>query len=93
MNNMEKSYSYPIDLEWSREDMVRVIDLWRAVELAYETGIDRELFLKKYQAFKQVIPAIGEEKKWGREFQQLSSYSLYKVVQEAKTSTKKNIHM
>ncbi|WP_317846964.1 UPF0223 family protein, partial [Carnobacterium sp.] len=49
--------------------------------------------LTKYQAFKQVIPATGEEKKWSREFQQLSSYSLYAVVQEAKKSTKKNIRL
>ena len=90
---MEKSYSYPIDLEWSRAEMVQVIDLWRAEELAYETGINREEFLTKYQAFKQVIPATGEEKKWSREFQQLSSYSLYAVVQEAKKSTKKNIRL
>lgn len=74
---MEKNYSYPIDLEWSREDMVRVIDLWRAVELAYETGIDRELFLKKYQAFKQVIPAIGEEKNGVENF---SNYLLIRCI-------------
>lgn len=90
---MDKSYSYPIDLDWSQEEMVQVIDLWRMVELAYEKGINREEFLKKYQAFKRVIPAIGEEKKWGREFEQVSGYSLYKVVKEAKDSHYKIIKL
>ncbi|MGX7418570.1 UPF0223 family protein [Carnobacterium gallinarum] len=90
---MDKSYSYPIDLDWSQEEMVQVIDLWRMVELAYEKGINREEFLKKYQTFKKVIPAIGEEKKWGREFESISGYSLYKVVKEAKESNYKTIKL
>lgn len=90
---MEKSYSYPIDLDWTQDEMIQVIDLWRMVELAYEKGVSREDFLKKYQAFKKVVPAIGEEKKWGREFEHISGYSLYKVIKEAKESNRKNIKL
>ena len=42
---MEKSYSYPIDLDWTQDEMIQVIDLWRMVELAYEKGVSREDFL------------------------------------------------
>ncbi|WP_035053396.1 UPF0223 family protein [Carnobacterium pleistocenium] len=90
---MEKNYSYPIDYEWTKEQMEDVVNIWRMVELAYEKEIDREEFLVKYSKFKKVIPAIGEEKRWGNKFQALSNYSLYQVVKEAKTTTKKKIHL
>lgn len=86
-----KNYSYPMDYDWTRDEMEKVINLWRAVELAYETGINRELFLEKYKSFKQVLPSIGEEKKWSREFESISGYSLYKVVQAAKKTNKKTL--
>lgn len=90
---MDKNYSYPIDYDWTKEQMESVVNIWRMVELAYEKEIDREEFLMKYKKFKQVIPAIGEEKRWGNKFEALSNYSLYRVVKEAKTSTKKRIHL
>ncbi|ALV20888.1 MAG: UPF0223 family protein [Carnobacterium sp.] len=88
-----KSYSYPMDYEWSRTEMTDVINLWRAVELAYEAGISTQEFLTKYQKFKEVIPSIGEEKKWGREFEAVSGYSLYQAVKEAKGTNKKTFRL
>ena len=90
---MERNYSYPIDYDWTKEQMEDVVNIWRMVELAYEKEIDREEFLMKYEKFKRVIPAIGEEKRWGKKFEALSDYSLYSVVKEAKTTTKKRIHL
>lgn len=84
-----KSYSYPIDYEWTKDEMTKVLNLWRAVELAYEVGIKKEEFLTKYRQFKEVIPSIGEEKKWSRQFESISGYSLYEVVQNAKKTDKK----
>ena len=75
------NYSYPIDLEWSHEEMNKVIKLWNAVEEAYEKGIQVE-------AFKTVVRSIGEEKRLGREFEEVSGYSLYRVVQASKNATK-----
>lgn len=90
---MERNYSYPIDYDWTKEQMEDVVNIWRMVELAYEKEIDREEFLMKYEKFKRVIPAIGEEKRWGKKFEALSDYSLYRVVKEAKTTKKKRIHL
>ena len=49
---MKNSYEYPLDYEWKRDEMVNVVNLWRLVELAYETGVDREEFLAQYALFK-----------------------------------------
>lgn len=88
-----KSYSYPMDYDWTKDEMTKVVNLWRAVELAYENGIKREEFLMKYRQFKEVIPSIGEEKKWSRQFESISGYSVYAVNQEAKKTDKKMVFM
>jgi uncharacterized protein YktA (UPF0223 family) len=79
-----KDYQYPLDLDWTTDEMVVVTNMWTAVEQANETGIEIPVFLSKYQAFKTVVKSIGEEKRLGNEFQKVSGYSLYRTVQEAK---------
>ncbi|MGK0550568.1 UPF0223 family protein [Enterococcus faecalis] len=79
-----KEYQYPLDLDWTTEEMVHVTNMWSAVEQAYETGISTEKFLAAYKEFKTVINSIGEEKRLGREFEQVSGYSLYRAVSQAK---------
>lgn len=88
-----QNYQYPIDLDWSHEEMTKVIALWNAVESAYETGINRDEFLSKYRAFKEVVPSIGEEKRYGKAFERESGYSLYHVVKNAKESTNQKVQM
>lgn len=88
-----KDYSYPLDLNWSTEEMVQVTNLWAAVEAAYETGIDCQLFIAKYREFKLVVKTIGEEKRLGNTFEKVSGYSLYRVVQQAKKQVTGQIKM
>lgn len=78
-------YQYPIDYEWSTNDIVDVIKLYEAVERAYESGITREEFMNMYRRFKEIVPSIAQEKKLGSEFEEISGYSIYRVVQKAKT--------
>ncbi|MBS4769951.1 UPF0223 family protein [Carnobacteriaceae bacterium zg-ZUI240] len=87
---MTKNYEYPIDYTWSHTEMTKVITLFNAVEKAYETGILKADFLKAYADFKTVITSIGEEKRIGREFENVSGYVLYKVVQRAKNNDGKS---
>lgn len=87
------NYSYPIDPEWSREEMLTVIDFLNLVEQANESGVDTQVFLAGYQRFKQVIRSIGEEKRIGREFESVSGYSLYRTVQAAKNESKKRLKL
>ncbi|WP_086348082.1 UPF0223 family protein [Candidatus Enterococcus clewellii] len=79
-----KDYQYPLDLDWTTEEMVIVTNLWSALEQANESGIQTEAFLDAYKKFKQVVKSIGEEKRLGNEFEKASGYSLYRTVQEAK---------
>lgn len=84
-----REYQYPLDLDWNTEEMVVVMKLWDKLEQAYEKGITAADFLTTYQAFKQVVPSIGEERRLGREFESLSGYSLYQTVKTAKETTGK----
>ena len=79
-----KDYQYPLDLDWTTDEMVIVTNLWSAVEQANETGINTQDFLNTYKEFKTVVKSIGEEKRLGNEFQKASGYSLYRTLQQAK---------
>ena len=79
-----KDYQYPLDLDWTTEEMVIVTNMWTAVEQANETGLPVDKFLTTYQQFKTVVKSIGEEKRLGREFKNASGYSLYRTLQQAK---------
>jgi len=86
-------YQYPLDLDWTTEEMVIVMNMWEALEKANEQGINNQEFLTTYQQFKTVIKSIGEEKRLGREFEKASGYSLYRTIQEAKKNTDKMLKM
>lgn len=79
-----KDYQYPLDLDWTTEEMVIVTNMWTAVEQANETGLPVDKFLTTYQQFKTVVKSIGEEKRLGREFENASGYPLYRTLQQAK---------
>ncbi|UZN28038.1 UPF0223 family protein [Enterococcus faecalis] len=79
-----KDYQYPLDLDWTTEEMVIVTNMWTAVEQTNETGLPVEKFLATYGQFKTVVKSIGEEKRLGREFENASGYSLYRTLQQAK---------
>ncbi|KAF1297662.1 hypothetical protein BAU15_12915 [Enterococcus sp. JM4C] len=77
-------YQYPIDLDWTTDEMVVVMNMWSDLEAANEQGISVEAFMQTYKRFKEVVKSIGEEKRLGKEFEKVSGYSLYRTVQEAK---------
>ena len=88
---MQKNYSYPLNEAWTENDIVTVIDLYNAVETAYESGIKRDEFLQKYRSFQQVVPMKMEQKRLDKEFEFQSGYSIYQVFkqcQRAKNSEK-----
>ncbi|WP_185409561.1 UPF0223 family protein [Listeria grandensis] len=86
-------YSYPINLDWSKDEMATVISFYQAVERAYETGIEASEIKAKYSAFKEVVRSIGEEKSLGNEFEKASGYSAYRVMQLVKNATTSKIKM
>lgn len=64
--------------------MIDVVKFFEAIELAYEKGVKREVMMKNYRRFKEIVPAQAEEKTLCREFEQSSGYVAYRVIKEAK---------
>ncbi|WP_283575513.1 UPF0223 family protein [Limosilactobacillus pulli] len=81
----DKNYSYPLDPSWSTAEIETVIAMFRAVEDAYEVGINRQQVMDCYRKFKMVVSAKSEEKCLGREFAKATGgYQLYDVVKAAR---------
>lgn len=90
---MKTDYQYPLDTDWTTDEMVKVVDLWSALEQAYEKGISPKEFLTRYQAFKTVVTTISEEKRMGNQFEKLTGYSLYRTVKQATEQEKGKLLM
>lgn len=90
---MKDNYIYPVDYERPKDEIITIIDMFQKVEQSYETGVSVQAILESYQAFKKVVPSIGEEKQLGREFEKMSGYSLYRAIQAAKSSKAKKIKL
>ena len=88
-----QNYQYPIDLQWSTEEMICVVEFWSCLEQAYETGIDRQKFLNQYKQFKTVVKSIGEERRLGKEFEELTGYSLYQTLKQSQQTDAKRLKM
>lgn len=86
-------YSYPLNPDWTNAEISTVINFFETVERAYEKGVNVEEVKEKYRAFKEVVPSIGEEKRLGKEFEQVSGYSPYQVIQNIKNASTSTIKM
>ena len=56
-------YQYPLDYDWSNEEMVTIVKFYEAIEKAYEKGIIREELMGLYRRFKEIVPSKAEERK------------------------------
>jgi uncharacterized protein YktA (UPF0223 family) len=77
-------YSYPISTDWSKDEIVDVVQFFSYVERAYEKGIERNVLLSAYNKFKSIVPSKSEEKKLCAEFEEESGYSAYLTLKKAK---------
>ncbi|MQS52288.1 UPF0223 family protein [Companilactobacillus mishanensis] len=83
---MRENYSYPLDGDWTYDDIVKVVALYNAVEAVYEHGIQREEFMQKYRAFCQVVPMKMEQRRLDHDFEQESGYSIYKAFKQSQST-------
>lgn len=90
---MKPNYQYPLDMDWSTDDMVKVTTFYQLVEDAYEHGVDRDNLLAAYRGFKSVVPDQATEKQLGRDFETVSGYSLYTVVKMARAGVQQKIRV
>lgn len=79
-------YQYPIDLDWSTEEIVAVIKFFECVEKGYESGVNREELMETYRRFKEIVPGKAQEKKIFDEFEETSGYSSYLIIKKSKES-------
>ncbi len=77
-------YSYPFSTDWSTQEVIDVVAFFEGVENAYEKGIEKEEFMKRYRRFKEIVPGKADEKRICNEFEEVSGYSAYRVVQKGK---------
>ena len=47
-------YDYPLDPDWSTEEIIDVVKLYNAVEKAYEEGISSKEFMEHYRTFTSI---------------------------------------
>ena len=77
-------YQYPMESDWSTEEIIDAIAFFQAVEKAYEKGIQREDFMAAYRRFKKIVPGKAQERNLCNDFEEISGYSSYRTVQMAK---------
>ncbi|WP_414051225.1 UPF0223 family protein [Macrococcus animalis] len=84
------NYSYPIDPEWSQEEIIAVVNLLALVEDAYESKVNTEDYDVVYKAFKKVAPMKSDENKIYKAFKEVSTYDSYLVTKRYKESKANN---
>ena len=75
---------YPIQANWSTQEVIDVIQFFEAIEQAYERGIAREELLRRYRRFKEIVPSKSEEKQICSEYEETSHVSCYQTVKMAR---------
>ncbi|MCR2820864.1 UPF0223 family protein [Lederbergia panacisoli] len=79
-------YQYPFSLDWTTDEIVDVVHFYQAIEKAYETGIQKSELMNRYRIFKEIVTSKAEEKKFDKEFEEVSGYSSYRTIKKAKES-------
>ncbi len=87
------NYSYPIDEDWSKQEIIDVVNFFNLIEKAYEKKVLREDLLVVYRRFKEIVPSKSEEKKIFVEFEKASGYTPYAVMKKARESDDEYIKM
>lgn len=77
-------YHYPIDMDWSKDEIMDVITFFNAIESYYEQHIAREVLMARYRRFKAVVPGKADEKRIFEDFRKHSGYDSYFVMKQAK---------
>ncbi|MGP4074201.1 UPF0223 family protein [Piscibacillus sp. B03] len=77
-------YNYPIDPDWSTDEVIHVVEFFQMVEQAYEKDAKAGQVMNQYKKFKEVIPSKAEEKTIFKQFEKQSGYVPYQVVKAAK---------
>lgn len=80
----EKEYSYPINVDWTTEEVIDVVQFYEAVEAGYTNGVKVSELEDKYNKFKKVVPSKSEEKTMFKTFEKSSGYAPFQLIKQIK---------
>lgn len=82
--SIKENFSYPIDEQWTNNELTDVINFFATIEKAYQTGVKRQNLVESYQKFQVVVPNKSEEKRIFREFFNNSGMQPFLAVRQLK---------
>lgn len=88
---MKENYEYPLMPEWSKNEIITMVEFYAQVEDAYTIGVEKEKFMKMVQRFKKIEPSIAAQKQLDRKFKELSGYSIYQAIKIVNNSSNEHI--
>ncbi|MGA9288268.1 MAG: UPF0223 family protein [Anaerobacillus sp.] len=84
---------YPISIDWSKEEVIKVVTFFQLIEQAYDQGANKDQIVNAYYAFKDVVPSKSEEKQIFKQFDQETGYSTFRAVKEARETERDKVVM
>lgn len=87
------NFQFPIDPDWSTDEIVKVVEFLDLIEKAYHQPVEANKLMANYRLFKEVVPSIGEEKRLGQSFEKDTGYSLYQTMKAVKSQPERKIKM
>lgn len=85
--------NYPINSDWTTQELIDVVEFYNQVALANEGGVNREEFLDTYRTYKQIVTSKSEEKQLNAVHDEQTGYSTYRTVQAALKSNSKIVKL
>ncbi|SDC33562.1 UPF0223 family protein [Shouchella lonarensis] len=74
----------PLNDEWTQNEVVIVAEFCDCIARVFEQGVEAREILRRYEQFKEVVPAKSEEKQLFKDIDKEIGTSCYHVVQAAK---------
>lgn len=90
---MKMEVQYPLSIEWSKEEVIKVVSFFQLIEKAYDTGVNKGQLVSAYHEFKDVVPSKSEEKQLFKQFDRETGYSTYHAVKEARETERDKVLM
>ena len=90
---LKMEVQYPISIDWSKEEVIKVVNFFQLIEQTYDKGVHKGELISSYHAFKDVVPSKSEEKQIFRQFDKETGFSTYHVVKEARETERDKVKM
>ncbi|PTL37503.1 UPF0223 family protein [Alkalicoccus saliphilus] len=83
---MNKDIRFPISMDWTKDEIVDVVNFFEIVDQVYSKGAERNTILTLYNYFKKVVPSKAEEKQHFKDYEEQTGQIPYEVIKKAKSS-------